>query len=180
MRNKILVTGGTGTVGGQVVAQLLAADADVRVLTRSPSSAKLPSRVEVLGEDLSDPATVAPVLTGVDAVFLLWPFAAADRAPDIVDLIAERARRVVYLSSAAVRDNERRIEELLEKSSLEWTFLRPNVFAPNAVGRTDPRRRRRAGTLWIRSDATDPRARHRRRGSARSQPGTGMPEPSTT
>ncbi|MFJ9370585.1 SDR family oxidoreductase [Nocardia sp. NPDC101769] len=131
-RNKILVTGGTGTVGGQV-AQLLAADADVRVLTRSPSSALLPSRVEVVGGDLSDPATVAPALTGVDAVFLVWPFADADRAPDIVDLIAERARRVVYLSSAAVRDNERRIEELLEKSRLEWTFLRPNVFAANTL-----------------------------------------------
>lgn len=132
-RNKILVTGGTGTVGRQVVAQLLAADADVRVLTRSPSSAAVPNRVELVGGDLSDPATVAPVLDGIDAVFLVWPLADADRAPDIVDLIAERARRVVYLSSVAVRDNERRIEELIRKSRLRWTFLRPDVFAANTL-----------------------------------------------
>ena len=40
----ILVTGGTGTVGSQVVRELLARGAQVQVLTRDPAkAAKLPA-----------------------------------------------------------------------------------------------------------------------------------------
>ena len=42
---KILVTGGTGTVGSQVVSELLKRNAQVSVLTRRPD-AKLPPGVE--------------------------------------------------------------------------------------------------------------------------------------
>lgn len=132
-RTKILVTGATGRIGGQVAAHLAAARAEIRVLTRSPSSAVFPSPVEVAGGTPADPATLAPALDGVGTVFLVWPFADADLAPRIVDLLAERTRRVVYLSSTAVRDGERRIEELIKESGLEWTFLRPTVFAANTL-----------------------------------------------
>jgi NAD(P)-dependent dehydrogenase (short-subunit alcohol dehydrogenase family) len=43
----ILVTGATGTVGRQVVSQLLATDVRVRALTRDPALAKLPAAVDV-------------------------------------------------------------------------------------------------------------------------------------
>lgn len=41
----ILVTGGTGTVGSQIVRELVARGASVKVLTRDPTKAKLPSGV---------------------------------------------------------------------------------------------------------------------------------------
>ena len=50
----ILVTGGTGTVGSQVVRELLARGAQVQVLTRDASkAAKLPAGVKAVTGDLS-------------------------------------------------------------------------------------------------------------------------------
>jgi uncharacterized protein YbjT (DUF2867 family) len=131
--SKILVTGATGTVGRQVVGQLSAAGLAVRALTRRPAAAGLPGSVEVLGGELSVPDTVTAALDGVASVFLVWPFASAGNVSSVIDVTAERARRVVYLSSVAVRDHERRVEDLITRSGLEWTFLRPTVFAANTL-----------------------------------------------
>jgi NADPH:quinone reductase-like Zn-dependent oxidoreductase len=51
----------------------------------------------------------------------------------VLALVAKHARRVVYLSSAAVRDHERQAEQLIKRSGLEWTILRPHAFATNAL-----------------------------------------------
>jgi uncharacterized protein YbjT (DUF2867 family) len=72
-------------------------------------------------------------MDGVEAVFLIWPFATAEGMPAVLDVVAQHARRIVYLSSAAVRDHEQQVEPLIEQSGLEWTFLRPHVFAANAL-----------------------------------------------
>ncbi|MEV1170202.1 zinc-binding dehydrogenase [Nonomuraea sp. NPDC049784] len=114
----VLVTGETGTVGRQVAAQLREAGAEVRPFSRAVG-------------DLADPGSLP--LDGVESVFLVWPFATAEGAGALIDAIAGRARRVVYLSSAAVRGHEREIERLIEESGLEWTFLRPHAFAANAL-----------------------------------------------
>ncbi|MFF3442766.1 NAD(P)H-binding protein [Streptosporangium sp. NPDC002721] len=129
----ILVIGATGTTGRQVVAQSLEAGAEVRATARDPGAAGLPGGVEVVRGDLTDPDSLRAPLDGVEAVFLLWPFATAEGMPAVLDAIATRARRVVYLSSAAVRDHERRIERMIERSGLEWTFLRPHAFAANTL-----------------------------------------------
>ncbi|GAA0842433.1 NmrA family NAD(P)-binding protein [Streptosporangium amethystogenes subsp. fukuiense] len=132
-QRRILVTGATGTVGRQVVAQLLEAGAGVRALARDLEAACLPDGVEVVRGDLADPDTLHAPLDGVEAVFLLWPFATAESMPAVLDVVATHARRVVYLSSAAVRGYEQQIEQLVERSGLEWTFLRPHAFAANAL-----------------------------------------------
>ncbi len=65
---KTLVTGGTGFIGGAVVAELLAAGREVRVLARAPGSlAGLP--VEVARGDLRDPASLAAAVQGCRRVF---------------------------------------------------------------------------------------------------------------
>jgi uncharacterized protein YbjT (DUF2867 family) len=141
---RIFVTGATGRVGRQVVSQLLAAGASVRALTRNPDTAGLPPEVEVVRGDLTVPATLEGGLDGIDAVFLVWT-AAADAAPAAMDRMAERARRIVYLTAphrtphpffqqpnplAALHlANER----LIEATGLQWTFLRPGMFAANAL-----------------------------------------------
>ncbi|MGC0416841.1 NAD(P)H-binding protein [Embleya sp. AB8] len=128
----ILVTGATGTVGRQVVAQLLEAGTPVRALTRDPDAAELPAGVEVVRGDLCD--RPAPEVTdGIAGVFLVWPFAMVDGLSTFLDSAARYARRIVYLSSVAVRDHERQAEGLIARSGPEWTVLRPNVFAANTL-----------------------------------------------
>src|SRR3990170_32540 len=96
----ILVTGATGHVGRQVVAQLVAAGAPVRALTRNPATAAFPAGVEVVRGDLLDPESLEPALTGVDRLYL---FPEPRTATEVV-AAAERAgvRRIVTLSSGAV------------------------------------------------------------------------------
>ncbi len=172
-QGKILVTGATGNIGRHVVSGLLDADADVRALTRNPDAAGLPDGVEVVRGDLSDPETLEAALHGVDVVFLLWP-TADDSATAALDKITKHARRVVYLSSAGVRDDLERqadpinqshaeLERRIENSGSEWTFLRPTGFATNTLGWAglDPRRKRGALALRRGDQVADPRARHR-------------------
>lgn len=141
----ILVTGASGNVGRQVVAQLLEAGAEVRALTRDPASARLPAAAEVVRGDLADAATLPAALRDVEAVFLLWPLLSADAAPAALAAIARQRRRVVYLSSMSVRDGvEQQAEPIsqmhadLEReiawSGVAWTFLRAGGFAANTLG----------------------------------------------
>lgn len=132
-QGKILVTGATGTVGRQVAAQLADAGAEVRALVRDPGAAGLRPGIEALRGNLTEPHTLHAPLAGADAVFLVWPFATAEGMSAVLEVVAEHARRVVYLSSAAVRDHEQRAERLVSRTGLEWTFLRPHVFAANAL-----------------------------------------------
>lgn len=69
---KILVTGGTGTVGSAVVRELMARKGDVQVLTRDKSKGgQLPQGVTAVEGNLQEVSTVRRVFDGVDKVFLL-------------------------------------------------------------------------------------------------------------
>ncbi|GAA0930687.1 SDR family oxidoreductase [Nonomuraea longicatena] len=138
----ILVIGATGNVGGQVVTELLDLGVSVRALTRDPARAALPGAAEVVRGDFSVPESLREALHGVEAVFLLWPLPTTEVAPKIMKLIAEHARRVVFLSSGAVRDDiaeqtdmigrwHAEVEQAIKDSGVEWTMLRPHGFATN-------------------------------------------------
>jgi uncharacterized protein YbjT (DUF2867 family) len=142
-KDVILVTGATGNVGRQVVSQLLGTGARIRALTRKPDSANLPPEVEVVQGEPAVPNTLDGLLDEVETVFLVWRSLGADAAP-FLNLVSNHARRIVFLSSSAVRDDIEEqanpiarahadIERLIEKSGLEWTFLRPGGFATNAL-----------------------------------------------
>lgn len=144
VKSMILVTGATGNVGRQVVSQLLRTGVAVRALTRNPDSAGLPDGVDVVRGDLSEPDTLDARLNGVEAVFLMWPFLPADLATAALDAVTKHARRIVFLSSFAVRDDLERqidpnsqfhadIERLIQHSGREWTFLRCGGFAANTM-----------------------------------------------
>jgi uncharacterized protein YbjT (DUF2867 family) len=139
----ILVIGSTGHVGSHVVAQLSNRGARVRAMMRKPQIARLPAHVELVQADLTSPETLEPALNGVDSVFLVWTAPPAT-FPEILQRIAKRARRIVYLSAPlktphpffqqpnATRVVAEQIEQAIEASGLEWTFLRPGMFACNA------------------------------------------------
>ena len=59
----IVITGATGNVGRPLVAELAAAGARVRAVTRTPQAARFPEAVEVVG-------SAADALSGASAVFL--------------------------------------------------------------------------------------------------------------
>lgn len=136
----ILVTGATGTVGREVVSILVGRGDKVRAVSRHPATAGLPAEVEVVAADLADPATLAPHLADVDAVFLIWPFAdpavARTTAPAVARVIAARVPRIVYLSAPGADQPESfwgLVERAVEESGAEWTFLRPVGFASNTL-----------------------------------------------
>ncbi|HLK73806.1 MAG TPA: NAD(P)H-binding protein [Streptosporangiaceae bacterium] len=72
----IVVTGGTGRVGRQVVAQLRERGLTVRVLSRRPGRSQ--EGTEAVPADLADPASLEPGLRDADALFLLWPFTSTE------------------------------------------------------------------------------------------------------
>jgi len=144
-QSTVLVTGATGRVGRAVVDLLLEAGVPVRALTRRPSAAaELPADVEVVTGDLTVPESLDAALRGVDAVFLVWTAPAAT-APLVVERLAASAWRVVFLSSPhqtphpffqqpnpmAVLHAD--IERLIAAAGVQWTIVRPGIFASNAL-----------------------------------------------
>src|SRR3954451_6652740 len=136
-RSMILVTGATGTVGREVVDQLLAAGAEVRATSREPTTAGLPAGVDVRRADLREPATMADALDGVDRAYL-FPVPGALAA--FLDQAAERGlERIVLLSSMAVEQEpvnhigrvHAECEHDVVTSGLPWTLLRPGAFMSN-------------------------------------------------
>jgi uncharacterized protein YbjT (DUF2867 family) len=141
---RILVTGATGTIGGEVVSQLERTGCQVRAMTRNPAAAAFSSHVEVVRGDLTDPDSLVACVDGTAAVFLVW-VAPVNAAAAAVETIARHARRIVLLSAPhktphpffqqpnPVRDLFVELERVIEHSGVEWVFLRPGMFAANAL-----------------------------------------------
>jgi uncharacterized protein YbjT (DUF2867 family) len=139
---RILVTGGTGLVGSEVVGRLAGGTHEVQVLTRDPSKARLRPGVTAVAGDLREPATVRRIFDGVDAVFLLNPVSQTEANEALMAVSAMRetgVKRVAYLS---VQDADRApwlphfgskvgVEKALQKSGIPCTILRPNNFFQN-------------------------------------------------
>jgi uncharacterized protein YbjT (DUF2867 family) len=112
-------------------------------MTRTPGAADFSSTVEVIQGDLTVPDTLDRCLKGVDSVFLVWtaPGAAVDAA---LERITTRPCRIVFLSAPLktqhpffqqpnpTRALALHIEELIERSGVGWTFVRPGMFATNS------------------------------------------------
>jgi uncharacterized protein YbjT (DUF2867 family) len=150
---RILVTGATGRVGGQVVAQLARlTTVRPKALTRHPA-ATVPG-ADLLAGDLTDPSSLD--LTGVDAVFLVFPSVAGDAAA--ADLIAALAPRpIVYLSAHGARPVDRPdgsimgshgyLEKLIADAA-PHVFLRSSGFAANTLAWA-PQLQRSDTLRWI-------------------------------
>lgn len=143
---KILVTGATGTIGSQVAAALLDANAEVRVGLRDPSKgAALQARgAQVVRFDFEDEATFEGAFSGVERVFLLTPF--VEEFVPAVERAAQAAKEagVQFIArlSALGADAEAteglarqhgQAEVAIKDAGMDWTVIRPTFFQDNVL-----------------------------------------------
>jgi uncharacterized protein YbjT (DUF2867 family) len=138
---KILVTGGTGKVGTEVVQALLRRGTSVRVLTRN-KGAKLPDGAELAIGDLLDPDSVRSALNGADKLFLLVGNAADELTQALLTAAVARQAKVKHITYLSVYQAERfpdvphfigkyAIETSLKAFDTPFTILRPAYFFQN-------------------------------------------------
>jgi uncharacterized protein YbjT (DUF2867 family) len=135
-----VVFGARGNVGRHVAAGLISRGNQVRPTSREPGAAGFPQGTQVVAADLERPETLPAALEGAEGVFLY----AKPEGIDGFVAAAEAAgvRHVTLLSSGAVLGGDADnpiarmhtvVESAIEKSGLEWTFIRPGMFATNAL-----------------------------------------------
>lgn len=157
----VLVSGASGFVGSHVVPGLVAAGHHVVALARSAAAGDLVERrlepdqrelVEVRHGDVTDAASLQPVLAGVDAIVHL---VALPRDRDdgaslrlvntegtrnlVVAARSAGVRRFLHLAAMGVEDDpelhyassKARAEAIVRASGLDWTILKPSLlFGP--------------------------------------------------
>jgi uncharacterized protein YbjT (DUF2867 family) len=139
---KILVTGGTGRVGSEVVKELRKRGATVRALVRKMGATKFPEGVEVVVGDLLDPVSVQKALDGVDKLYLLNSVAADELTQGLIAYgLAKKMKlkHVVYHSVFKVEQfkdvphfaSKLAIESALRQFEIPFTIIRPNYFIQN-------------------------------------------------
>jgi uncharacterized protein YbjT (DUF2867 family) len=138
---KILVTGGTGHVGSEVVKELQKRKADIRLLVRR-NDAPAPAGVETAIGDLLDPVSVAKAMNGVDKLYLLNAVLPDELTQALIayDLAKKlKLRHVVYHSVFRVEHfkdvphfaSKLAIESALREFDVPFTIIRPNYFMQN-------------------------------------------------
>ena len=134
-KSMILVTGATGNIGRELVADLTKATR-VRVLARDPS--KVRADADVVQGDLDRPDTVAAALAGIERAFMLamspqqeLDFIAAAEEAGVQHLVMLSSGGVPY--GVASGPMHAPGEARLQASRMAWTILRPWEFMSNAL-----------------------------------------------
>lgn len=152
-KENILVTGGDGNIGSEVIRQLSLKKRDdlsivggVRSICKSKSKAKGLEHHELVEMDYDIPETVVAALKGMDKLFLLTP-----THPKMVDFTSnlvngakgEHVKHIVKLSHIRVNSADgprinitrmhHQAEKVIEESGIPFTFLRPNFFMQNFI-----------------------------------------------
>ena len=140
---KILVIGGAGKVGSQVVKELRKRGATVRALVRAKDrAAPAPGGTELVEGDLLDPVSVERALDGMDKLYLLNAVAPDELTQGLIayDLAKKRKlKQIVYhsvLKAESFRDvphfaSKLAIESALREFDVPFTIIRPNYFFQN-------------------------------------------------
>jgi uncharacterized protein YbjT (DUF2867 family) len=160
MPETILVTGATGTVGSEVVKQLVSSSspdkndiiikAAIHSQNKDDNFKQYNKSIQVVNLDYNKPETIADALNQVDRLFLLTL-----PSPDMTvysNLVKEISKysdsinHIVKLSSMAADDDEEDIglattigrihreeEKIIQESGIPCTFIRPPAFMQNFI-----------------------------------------------
>jgi uncharacterized protein YbjT (DUF2867 family) len=135
----IVITGATGNVGRPLVAELVAAGAEVRAVSRHSESAGLSPTVKVFD-------TAAAAIPGATALFLNSRALQGEMASVVAQARQQGGIRLVALSAINADDDfsrqpsryrgdrNKEVDQLAAGSGLPWVSLRPSVFATNFAG----------------------------------------------
>jgi uncharacterized protein YbjT (DUF2867 family) len=146
---KVLVIGGTGKVGSEVIKELVKRNASVRALVRKQdASTKMPKGVECVQGDLLDPISVRNALDGVDKLYLLNAVVPDELTQGLIayDLAKKlKLKQIVYHSVFKVEKfkdvphfaSKLAMESALHEFNLPFTIIRPNYFFQNDVSLKD-------------------------------------------
>jgi uncharacterized protein YbjT (DUF2867 family) len=145
---KILVTGGTGHVGSEVVKQLQTRKADIRLLVKKEDT-PVPAGVEKAVGDLLDPVSIQKAMEGVDKLYLLNAVLPDELTQGLIayDLAKKlKLSHVVYHSVFRVEHfkdvphfaSKLAIESALREFDVPFTVIRPNYFMQNDASLKDP------------------------------------------
>jgi uncharacterized protein YbjT (DUF2867 family) len=146
---RILVTGGTGKVGSEVIKALVKRNVSVRALVRKQeASTTMPEGIEVSLGDLLDPVAVRKALDGVDKLYLLNAVVPDELTQGLIayDLAKRlKLKQIVYHSVFKVEEfkdvphfaAKLAIESALHEFDLPFTIIRPNYFFQNDVSLKD-------------------------------------------
>jgi uncharacterized protein YbjT (DUF2867 family) len=132
---RILLTGGTGLLGGALLDLLLAEEHEVRCLVReeSPRASRLDPRIELVRGNAGDARALSRALSRMDA---LLHVAGIEYTPPVVEA-ARRAKveRLVVLSSTSAHSAhgfrsgpKLLMEKLVRESGLDHTIVRPSMI----------------------------------------------------
>jgi uncharacterized protein YbjT (DUF2867 family) len=138
---KILVTGGTGRVGAEVVKELQKRKAEIRLLVRTEGD-RTPKGVEVAVGDLLDPVSVQKALHGVDKLYLLNAVAPDELTQGLIaydqakrlklkHIVYHSVFRVDHFKDVPHFASKLAIESALREFDVPFTIIRPNYFSQN-------------------------------------------------
>lgn len=140
---KYFITGATGSIGRQIVKQLVGQKAEVVAMCRVPEKSNLPKEVRTVKGDLTDGNIDKNIFNGVETIFL-FP-AEGDMRPFLRSAKEAGVWHVIALSSLAVsahfeRDLEsasykhhKAIEDSVREVGLILTAIRSGSFANNLL-----------------------------------------------
>jgi uncharacterized protein YbjT (DUF2867 family) len=143
----ILITGATGTIGTELVSQLVAQGIPLRAMSRTPASLRFAAQGDseqpafVVQGDFERPESLRAAADGVESVFLLS--APGPRVPEhdramVHAAAAAGVRKIVKLSAIGTGEDlpgnwHASGEQAVRDSGMAWTILRPAGFASNAL-----------------------------------------------
>jgi uncharacterized protein YbjT (DUF2867 family) len=151
MNDTILVVGASGKFAGLVVPELVSRGANIRGMVHKAAdlaAVRAAGAQDVVVGDLTDAASVAAALKGVDRVFYIPPVMLPDEAEVgkafVAAAIDAGVRRLVFssvihpvLSGLPNHALKGPVEDAVLNSHLEYSFLHPTVLFQNFAGAWD-------------------------------------------
>ena len=136
---RVLVIGASGTTGSRIV-QRLHRSVKVRAASRN-GGRQLHENTEWARFDWNDPSTYVPVMSDVDAAYLIPPSGVAEPARMLIDWCEKATtagvKRVVLHGAQSIGPEDGGLGaayRALPASIAEWAILRPSWFMQNFLG----------------------------------------------